>query len=333
MRTELLGIHPQKIRLLIQYSSNILLWGTFALCSHMPGITIVLCLWQVALLQVCVHQINYLNFEQTTTICNTQSLFGSPKTLQKSESFKTVPKRCKLLFVLLENGDTDKLSHINSLSKPISSSATGLRSPLNPFLGINHRIIFLSFLSVHLKNWLETVWSVPVENLVQIFRRLDYKCMVYEEFGSLPFIILYLCCRPASILLSDQLKINCRCLCGKKWHTFSRKAGFMAQQRWKLLFSAQFWSLHQCLSLHGKSAPGAWFQNSVAILRNWRLCLRKFCIFHENNLSSRTELGCWVVRCKAVRPCSKLITPFLYVWVSSFAPASLCSPASHLPDL
>lgn len=179
--TKLLGINPQKIKALILYRSNILLWGTFALCSHIPGITIVLCLWQVAHLQVCVHQRNYLNFEQTTIMCSTQSLSGSHKALQKPENFRTVPKRCELLFVILENGNTDKLSHINWLSKPISSSATGLRSPLNPFLRINHRIIFLFFLNVHLKDWLETVWSVPVENLVKIFRRLDYKCMVWKS--------------------------------------------------------------------------------------------------------------------------------------------------------
>lgn len=136
------------------------------------------CLWQVALLKVCVHWRDYLNFEQTTIMCNTQSLSGSPKALQKPENYKTVPTRCEFLFAPLENGDTDKLSHINWLNKLISNSATGLRSPLNPFLGINHRIIFLSFLNVHLKDWLETAWSVPIENLVQIFRRLDYKCVV-----------------------------------------------------------------------------------------------------------------------------------------------------------
>lgn len=50
---------------------------------------------------------------------------------------------------------------------------------------------------------------------------------------------------------------------------------------------------------------------SLGIFRYWRLSLKKFYIFHENSLSSRTESGYWVIESKAVRPHSKLETPFL----------------------
>ena len=52
-------------------------------------------------------------------------------------------------------------------------------------------------------------------------------------------------------------------------------------------------------------------KGSLGIFRDWGLSFKMCCIFHENTHSSITELGYWVMESKAVRPHSKLVTPFL----------------------